>query len=438
MAEVSLGSLSLEVHAADNWQDYTNSPDKFGYFDAAYGVPILYWASISVNKGLWYTVKIQLTHIIPPSGDGDTEIRFNDPYGATVPLSETVVFSGGPYNRLINFLAPTTGEYKVGVIIRDSSNPSFRISGTEWSTSAKPLVKGSIAENRAPGESVELASSYYVLSPYTDNDFEYELVKGQGDDDNALFSIDGNRLTLNISADYEKNSSYNVRVKSTNAKGSYYSKALKVPIKDLVEDDDVVIEGNGSTGGSSVGAGSPTPTSIPISIENPKDEEIITSLPNPTPIPKPTSKPAPSNNPVLSIVVPDEFAGGFDQITGIQANPELGESVGRLYTATFGRFPDLSGLLSWFDLLNDGLITIKAACQQFISSPEFQARYGPEISNETFVNNMYINVLGRPADIGGFSYWTGLMNTQNIPRADILLGFANSGENVALFDSLIS
>ena len=145
-----------------------------------------------------------------------------------------------------------------------------------------------------------------------------------------------------------------------------------------------------------------------------------------------------AQNIVLSIVVPAEFAGGFDQITGIQSNPELGESVGRLYTATFGRFPDLSGLLSWFEVLDDGLTTINDVCNQFIASPEFQARYGSEISNETFINNMYINVLGRAADAGGFSYWTGLMNTQNIQRADILQGFANSGENVNLFDSLIN
>ena len=30
------------------------------------------------------------------------------------------------------------------------------------------------------------------------------------------------------------------------------------------------------------------------------------------------------------------------------------------------------------------------------------------------------------------------MNEQGVPRADVLLGFANSAENVFLFDSLIS
>lgn len=183
-----------------------------------------------------------------------------------------------------------------------------------------------------------------------------------------------------------------------------------------------------STGGGG-GGGAPTPPAT----EDQDGEADATEDDTST-----TLNPNPAQNPVLSISVPAEFAGGFDQITGIKANPELGESVGRLYTATFGRFPDLSGLLFWFDALNNGLTSINTVCEQFIASPEFLSRYGPDISNETYINNMYINALGRPAEAGGFAYWTDLMNNQNVSRADTLLGFANSPEHVSLFDILIN
>ena len=49
------------------------------------------------------------------------------------------------------------------------------------------------------------------------------------------------------------------------------------------------------------------------------------------------------------------------------------------------------------------------------------------------VNNLYKNVLGREADTGGLNYWLGQLNSGAETRYEVLLGFAESAENKALF-----
>src|SRR5690606_18729008 len=45
--------------------------------------------------------------------------------------------------------------------------------------------------------------------------FTYALVAGEGDQDNALFDIEGDRLVTKTGLDYEQQSAYSVRVRST-------------------------------------------------------------------------------------------------------------------------------------------------------------------------------------------------------------------------------
>ena len=66
----------------------------------------------------------------------------------------------------------------------------------------------------------------------------YTLVSGAGDTDNASFSVVGNQLKAGITFDFETKSSYSIRVKTTDAGGLTFEKALTISINDLNEDSD--------------------------------------------------------------------------------------------------------------------------------------------------------------------------------------------------------
>ena len=116
---------------------------------------------------------------------------------------------------------------------------------------------------------------------------------------------------------------------------------------------------------------------------------------------------------------------------------ELGNSIGRLYTAAFGRVPDEGGLQYWVNEVNDPLVSYKDVSQNFVNSPEFSAIASPTSSSEVFATALYQNVLGRAPDSSGLGYWTNQLNSGLQDRADVLMGFADSPENVALYATLI-
>ena len=49
---------------------------------------------------------------------------------------------------------------------------------------------------------------------------------------------------------------------------------------------------------------------------------------------------------------------------------------------------------------------------------------------------MYQNVLGRDADSSGLNYWLGQLSSGAETRYEVLLGFAESAENKALFTEM--
>ncbi len=97
----------------------------------------------------------------------------------------------------------------------------------------------------------------------------------------------------------------------------------------------------------------------------------------------------------------------FDQVTGLNTNSGR---MFRLYNAAFARFPDAGGLEYWIEHFSSGSISDKNVAQSFIISKEFGQTYGTNISNETYLENLYINVLGRDYDQGGFDFWLGQLN----------------------------
>jgi hypothetical protein len=105
------------------------------------------------------------------------------------------------------------------------------------------------------------------------------------------------------------------------------------------------------------------------------------------------------------------------------------EDVARLYLAALDRAPDVSGLEAWTGALDDSVLSLTTVANDFVQSPEFIHNYG-SLSDGDFVNQLYQNVLGRPADAAGAQDWTNALAT-GMSRGTVLLGFAESQENKA-------
>ncbi|HEY4375888.1 MAG TPA: DUF4214 domain-containing protein [Acidimicrobiales bacterium] len=100
--------------------------------------------------------------------------------------------------------------------------------------------------------------------------------------------------------------------------------------------------------------------------------------------------------------------------------------VTRLFQAYFLRLPDGGGLTFWVGKLATGT-SLNTVSSNFAASAEFKARYG-SVSNATFVNLVYENVLGRAGDPGGVTYWTGQLNAKKATRGQVMTGFSESAE----------
>ena len=108
----------------------------------------------------------------------------------------------------------------------------------------------------------------------------------------------------------------------------------------------------------------------------------------------------------------------------------------RLYNASFKRLPDPDGLKYWIGKYSSGENDSRAVASSFLVSDEFKQRYGNNVSDSTFVNTLYKNVLGRDADVSGLLYWLGQLSSGAETRYEALLGFAESAENKDLFTEM--
>ncbi len=128
-----------------------------------------------------------------------------------------------------------------------------------------------------------------------------------------------------------------------------------------------------------------------------------------------------------------DIKGTFDQVTGLNTDDA---KMFRLYNASFKRLPDADGLKYWIGKYTSGENDERAVAQSFLISDEFKERYGENVSDSTYVNNLYKNVLGRDADTSGLNYWLGQLNTGAETRYEVLLGFSESAENKTLFTEM--
>ena len=101
--------------------------------------------------------------------------------------------------------------------------------------------------------------------------------------------------------------------------------------------------------------------------------------------------------------------------------------VRRLYRAFFQRESDAGGLAYWVQRYADGE-SLTGIADYFATSAEFQATYG-QLSDRDFVKTVYVNVMGRSPDQGGYDYWVGQMRS-GMTRGELMVAFSESQEFV--------
>ena len=89
------------------------------------------------------------------------------------------------------------------------------------------LSNATIAENLPANTMV---GEFSTIDPDTNDAFVYSLVSGLGDQDNAQFAIVGNQLQALGSLDFETQSSYSIRVRSTDKFGLYLEESLLISV----------------------------------------------------------------------------------------------------------------------------------------------------------------------------------------------------------------
>jgi uncharacterized protein YkwD len=116
-------------------------------------------------------------------------------------------------------------------------------------------------------------------------------------------------------------------------------------------------------------------------------------------------------------------------IASFMNSPEFGVIVApvvRLYQAYFLRIPDYAGLNYWLGQVRIGL-PLAQVSEHFAQSAEFIGNYG-QLSDADFVVRVYENVLGRPPDKPGQTYWSAQMANGTLTRGGVMINFSESAE----------
>lgn len=130
----------------------------------------------------------------------------------------------------------------------------------------------------------------------------------------------------------------------------------------------------------------------------------------------------------LAWAAPASAAPAAPSAPSSDLDPGVRDSVVRLYQATFDRAPDAPGLWYWLDLYRRGM-PLTTLAEHFMTSEEWRTTVGSP-DDATFVDLLYRNVLDRPADAEGSSYWQGELG-RGYPRAALVVSFSESPELVA-------
>ena len=123
---------------------------------------------------------------------------------------------------------------------------------------------------------------------------------------------------------------------------------------------------------------------------------------------------------------PVDDRADFELVANLDELTEEHAHLFRLYWASFGRSPDAPGALYWIEQ-QERCLGLDAIAGLFADSREFGNRYGV-LDERGFVERIYRNVLGRPAERAGSDYWTDLLDRGVLGRGGVVLNISLSAE----------
>ncbi|WP_414529508.1 Ig-like domain-containing protein [Nodularia chucula] len=104
-------------------------------------------------------------------------------------------------------------------------------------------LSNNIIEENVPDDSV--IGAFTTDDPDTGDTHTYTLVTGEGDTDNAAFVIVDNQLRIIDSPDFETQSVYSIRVKTTDVGGLFFEQIFTINIADINEaPTDILLDGD--------------------------------------------------------------------------------------------------------------------------------------------------------------------------------------------------
>ncbi|WP_177306918.1 DUF4214 domain-containing protein [Pseudoduganella namucuonensis] len=131
------------------------------------------------------------------------------------------------------------------------------------------------------------------------------------------------------------------------------------------------------------------------------------------------------------VLLADERIRFSDKTVGIDIDGVGGQAY-RIYQAAFDRTPDQAGLGYWIKAMDQGT-SLRDVAASFVAGAEFAALYGgSNPSNLTFVTKLYNNVLHRAPELDGLNYWLGILDNNQLGKAEVLAYFSEGAENQAL------
>lgn len=107
------------------------------------------------------------------------------------------------------------------------------------------------------------------------------------------------------------------------------------------------------------------------------------------------------------------------------------EFISRLYQNILGREADESGMYFWYNRLTVDGATAASVTANFVFSKEFENQ---NVSDDVFVERMYLTMLNRSSDSSGKAYWLDTLNS-GFSRRYVLAKFVSSQEFTSICKS---
>ncbi len=141
-----------------------------------------------------------------------------------------------------------------------------------------------------------------------------------------------------------------------------------------------------------------------------------------------SASPYPQAMNVTGYPTPTPTATPTEEVTPTPVVEKVQSFVSRLYWLALAREPDMEGFNYWVSAVCFNGGSGQDISLGFIFSPELEAQ---NLTNEQFVERLYLIYLDRPPEEGGVEYWASCLNNGE-SKQDVVYGFIHSPEFVSL------